>query len=76
MCLSQIPFGETRSYAWLRVKLENPKAARAVGRAVAQILSQCYSCHRVIGSDGSLTGYGGGFAIEKKTAELEGAVLL
>jgi methylated-DNA-[protein]-cysteine S-methyltransferase len=59
--LSQIPYGETRSYAQQAVCMGKPRAVRAVGRANAtNPLPIVIPCHRVIGSDGSLTGFGGG----------------
>ena len=68
--LAEIPWGETRSYLQIAEALGSPKAARAVGRAVGtNPISIVIPCHRVIGSDGSLTGYGGG--LERKIALLE-----
>lgn len=59
--LLRIPCGETRTYAELARRLGHPKAARAVGRANARNpIAIVVPCHRVIGSDGSLTGYAGG----------------
>lgn len=59
--LRQIPFGETRSYGELASILGRPGASRAVGRANGQNrVSIIVPCHRIIGADGSLTGYGGG----------------
>ena len=73
--LCQIPYGETRSYGELAVMAGNPKASRAVGMAnnrnpVAIVVP----CHRVIGKDGSLTGYGGGLDLKEKLLQLEGAL--
>jgi methylated-DNA-[protein]-cysteine S-methyltransferase len=63
--LTEIPFGETWSYAELARHIGNPKACRAVGLANgSNPISIIVPCHRVIGADGSLTGYGGG--IERK----------
>jgi methylated-DNA-[protein]-cysteine S-methyltransferase len=59
--LVEIPFGETTSYGALAERLERPGAARAVGLANgSNPISLIIPCHRVIGSDGRLTGYGGG----------------
>ena len=59
--LAEIPFGETRSYGELARRLGRPGASRAVGAANGRNpLSIVVPCHRVIGSDGSLTGYAGG----------------
>ena len=61
-----IPFGETISYGELAQRIGQPKAARAVGLANGQNpISIVVPCHRVIGADGSLTGYGGG--LERKS---------
>jgi methylated-DNA-[protein]-cysteine S-methyltransferase len=63
--LSSIPFGQTRSYAQQAAALGRPSATRAVARANAQNpLGIIVPCHRVIGRNGSLTGYGGG--LERK----------
>lgn len=71
---AQIPFGETRTYAWVARKIGQPRAARAVGRALAtNPIAIVLPCHRVLGSDGSLHGYGGGLPLKKKLLELEGA---
>ena len=59
--LRVIPFGETISYAELARRIDNPKAVRAVGAANGRNpLMIVVPCHRVIGADGSLTGFGGG----------------
>jgi methylated-DNA-[protein]-cysteine S-methyltransferase len=60
--LSTIPNGETLSYSGLAERIGQPTAVRAVGLANgANPVSVVASCHRVIGSDGSLTGYSGGY---------------
>jgi methylated-DNA-[protein]-cysteine S-methyltransferase len=70
--LREIPYGETRSYRDLAAALGTPQAVRAVGAANgANPLAIVVPCHRVIGSDGKLTGYGGGLALKKKLLELE-----
>ncbi len=73
--LLAIPYGETRTYADIAREVGKPKAFRAVGMAnnrnpVAIVVP----CHRVIASDGSLCGYGGGLDIKRKLLELEGAI--
>ncbi len=61
--LTRIPFGETRSYGDIATTLGNPKASRAVGAANGKNpISIIVPCHRVVGADGSLTGFGGGVA--------------
>ena len=70
--LLTIPYGETRSYREIAEQIGNAKACRAVGMAnhwnpIAIIVP----CHRVIGSDGSLTGFGGGLPLKKQLLELE-----
>lgn len=73
--LKTIPTGETRSYAQMADYLGNPKAVRAVARANAlNPISILYPCHRVIGSDGSLTGYAGGLKRKEWLLKLEGAL--
>jgi methylated-DNA-[protein]-cysteine S-methyltransferase len=59
--LTEIPFGETWSYGQLAKRLDNPSACRAVGLANGKNpIAIIVPCHRVIGADGSLTGFGGG----------------
>ena len=70
--LRRIPRGETRSYAEVAQSLGNPKAVRAVARACAtNPVAVVIPCHRVIGSDGKLTGYRWGQERKKKLLELE-----
>lgn len=72
--LRAIPYGETVSYAELAARIGRADAARAVGLANgANPLPVIVPCHRVIGSDGSLTGFGGGLSIKRALLELEGA---
>ena len=72
--LLQIPFGETETYMGLSKKLGNKKAIRAVASANgANAISIIVPCHRVIGSNGALTGYAGGLTAKKKILELEGS---
>jgi methylated-DNA-[protein]-cysteine S-methyltransferase len=73
--LLKIPFGTTTTYAALAAKLGRPGAFRAVGRANAtNPIALIVPCHRVIGTDGTLTGYAGGIPIKQKLLELEGAI--
>ncbi len=70
--LCNIPFGETISYGELARRIGNPKASRAVGLANGQNpIPIIIPCHRVIGSNGKLTGYGGGLPIKEKLLALE-----
>ncbi|HEX4495538.1 MAG TPA: methylated-DNA--[protein]-cysteine S-methyltransferase [Thermoanaerobaculia bacterium] len=71
--LRRIPFGETRSYGEIAQAIGRPGAARAVGRANgANPIPIVVPCHRVIGSDGSLTGFGGGLEAKSRLLEIEG----
>jgi len=73
--LQRIPFGETRSYGQLAVELGDPNLSRAVGRANgANPVSILVPCHRVIGANGTLTGYAGGLAMKERLLQLEGAL--
>lgn len=70
--LCEIPYGETISYGELARRIGNPKASRAVGLANgANPIAIVIPCHRVIGSNGKLTGYGGGLPIKEKLLALE-----
>jgi methylated-DNA-[protein]-cysteine S-methyltransferase len=70
--LRRIPYGETISYGELADRVGNPKASRAVGLANgANPISIVVPCHRVIGANGKLTGYGGGLNIKEKLLALE-----
>ncbi|HSV02581.1 MAG TPA: methylated-DNA--[protein]-cysteine S-methyltransferase [Phenylobacterium sp.] len=72
--LCTIPVGETLSYAGLAARIGRPSAMRAVGLANgANPISVVVPCHRVIGADGSLTGYGGGLARKQWLLTHEGA---
>jgi methylated-DNA-[protein]-cysteine S-methyltransferase len=70
--LQTIPYGETISYAELAERIGNPKAVRAVGAANGRNpIPIIIPCHRVIGSNGQLTGYGGGLPIKEALLSLE-----
>jgi len=70
--LLKIPYGETCSYKEIAEKIENPKACRAVGMANNKNpILIAVPCHRVIGADGSLVGYGGGLDMKKTLLDLE-----
>jgi methylated-DNA-[protein]-cysteine S-methyltransferase len=70
--LAQIPYGETTTYAAIAAAIGKPKAVRAVGAANGKNpLSIVVPCHRVIGRDGTLTGYAGGLPSKRRLLELE-----
>jgi O-6-methylguanine DNA methyltransferase len=73
--LLAIPYGETRTYADIARAVGKPKAFRAVGMANHRNpIAIVVPCHRVIASDGTLCGYGGGLDVKRKLLELEGAL--
>ncbi|MGY4024609.1 methylated-DNA--[protein]-cysteine S-methyltransferase [Aeromonas rivuli] len=73
LALRDIPYGETCSYGEIARRINRPKAVRAVGAANGRNpLSIIVPCHRVIGQNGSLTGYAGGLAIKRALLKLEG----
>ena len=72
---AQIPKGEVRTYGWIARKIGNPKAARAVGRALAENpFAPVVPCHRVIAANGDLRGFSapGGIAAKRKLLMSEG----
>ncbi|MDR3180141.1 MAG: methylated-DNA--[protein]-cysteine S-methyltransferase [Holosporaceae bacterium] len=74
--LKKISYGKTKSYQEISIVINNPKSCRAVGKACGQNPIPIFiPCHRVIGSDGNLTGYAGGIDIKKKLLEIERKVL-
>jgi methylated-DNA-[protein]-cysteine S-methyltransferase len=74
--LQEIPYGETTSYGEIARRVGVPSAPRAVGVANGQNpVAVIVPCHRVIGADGSLTGYGGGLERKRLLLELEAGVL-
>lgn len=75
LALRSIPFGETRSYGWLANAIGEPGKARIVGATNgANPIPLWLPCHRVIGADGKLVGYGGGLAMKRTLLELEGGL--
>jgi O-6-methylguanine DNA methyltransferase len=73
--LLAIPYGETRSYADIARAVGRPQGFRAVGMANNRNpIAIVVPCHRVIASDGTLCGYGGGLEVKRKLLELEGAL--
>ncbi len=73
--LLDVPPGETRSYGWVARQLGRPGAARAVGAAVgSNPVPLWLPCHRVVASDGTLHGFGGGLAMKQALLEMEGAL--
>lgn len=75
LALRDIPRGETRSYGWLARYVGEPHAPRAIGAAVgSNPIPLWLPCHRVVASDGSLHGFGGGLAMKSALLELEGAL--
>jgi methylated-DNA-[protein]-cysteine S-methyltransferase len=75
LALADIPFGETESYGELATRVGNPKACRAVGLANGRNpIPLVLPCHRVIGANGSLTGYGGGLELKQRLLDHERSV--
>jgi methylated-DNA-[protein]-cysteine S-methyltransferase len=73
--LREIPYGQTRSYGEMARLIGRPKAVRAVGHANHDNpIGVVIPCHRVIGADGSLTGYAGGLPLKQLLLELEGVL--
>ena len=72
--LQEIPYGQTATYGEIARRLGRPSACRAVGRANGRNpITIVVPCHRVIGADGTLTGYGGGMQRKRRLLELEAA---
>ena len=72
-----IPYGETRSYAWVAEQIGQPRAVRAVGQALGRNpLPIIIPCHRVITSNGKLGGFGGGVEMKKRLLSLETATAI
>ena len=73
--LREIPYGQTRSYRELALAAGSPRGYRAVGMANHwNPIPILIPCHRVVGADGSLTGYAGGLELKRKLLELEGVL--
>jgi methylated-DNA-[protein]-cysteine S-methyltransferase len=73
--MGRLPFGETVTYAELAARAGNPRAARAAGHACAtNPIPIVLPCHRVLGSDGGLHGYGGGLHVKEQLLRLEGVL--
>lgn len=74
--LLRIPYGQTLSYTELARRAGRPRAVRATGAANARNpISILIPCHRVVGRNGSLTGYGGGLDAKRRLLQLEGALV-
>jgi methylated-DNA-[protein]-cysteine S-methyltransferase len=74
--LARVPYGRTETYGALAAKVGRPKAARAVGTVMNRNpIPIVLPCHRIIGANGSLTGYAGGLQVKRALLELEGATL-
>jgi methylated-DNA-[protein]-cysteine S-methyltransferase len=72
LALKDVPYGQTRTYKWLAEKIGNPKAVRAVGRALGRNpIPIVLPCHRIIESDGSIGGYSSGVDIKRRLLDLE-----
>ncbi len=71
--LASIPYGETRSYSEMALLVDKPRAVRAVGTANgANPIPVVLPCHRVIGKDGALRGFGGGLNLKEELLKIEG----
>lgn len=74
--LALVPYGQTTTYGTLAAKVGAPRAARAVGTVMNRNpIPIVLPCHRVVGANGSLTGYGGGLDVKERLLRLEGALL-
>jgi methylated-DNA-[protein]-cysteine S-methyltransferase len=72
----RIPYGKTLTYAELAGRAGSPRAARAVGQAMARNpLALVVPCHRVVATGGGLGGYGGGLDLKRRLLKLEGAIV-
>jgi methylated-DNA-[protein]-cysteine S-methyltransferase len=74
--LARVPYGQLDTYGSLAAKVGKPKAARAVGMVMNRNpIPIVLPCHRIVGANGSLTGYAGGLHVKRALLELEGATL-
>ena len=74
--LARVPYGQTETYGALAAKAGRPKAARAVGTVMNRNpIPIVLPCHRIVGANGSLTGYAGGLDVKLQLLKLEGAML-
>jgi methylated-DNA-[protein]-cysteine S-methyltransferase len=74
--LARVPYGRTDTYGHLAARVGNPRAARAVGMVMNRNpIPIVLPCHRILGANGSLTGYAGGLHVKRALLELEGATL-
>ena len=74
--LARVPYGQVDTYGHLAARVGRPKAARAVGTVMNRNpLPIVLPCHRIVGANGSLTGYAGGLHVKRALLELEGATL-
>lgn len=72
----QVRYGEVRTYGWLAEQAGNPRAARAAGQAMHHNpVPLVIPCHRIVGSGGKLTGFGGGLDMKRRLLALEGVSL-
>jgi methylated-DNA-[protein]-cysteine S-methyltransferase len=75
--LARVPYGRTETYGGLARRVGRPRAARAVGTVMhSNPIPIVLPCHRIVGANGSLTGYAGGLDIKRRLLELEGALLV
>jgi O-6-methylguanine DNA methyltransferase len=69
---ARVPYGEVRSYAWIAERIRRPNSARAVGQALGRNpVPIVIPCHRVIGSQGSLGGFGAGLGLKRRLLAIE-----
>lgn len=74
--LARVPYGSTETYGVLAAKAGRPGAARAVGTVMNRNpIPIVLPCHRIVGANGSLTGYAGGLDVKRRLLQLEGAIL-